>query len=177
MLLIELNLVAGRGHPSHPVDECRGVSAGRPLPGQLADGGIELSLAEAPRQQAPQQLRVLAGMAELGKLVLEDAAIAGAWAGVPGVGERSWLSTLTADSALIVPVLNSMLDRWPSPTARRLITNRSSPGPQPAWSGCGTIDGLNSAAASSAYCWVKYAPIRRRRAALTLISAAEPVRD
>src|ERR1017187_1258815 len=58
---------------------------------------------------------------------------------------------LISDSELIVPVLNSMLDKWPSPTARRLMTNRSSPGLQPAWSGCGTIDGLNNAAASSAY--------------------------
>ena len=63
-----------------------------------------------------------------------------------------------------------MLDRWPSPIARRLSTNRTSPAAQPAWSGCCTIDGLNSAAASSAYCWVKYAPISRRRAQPTSIS-------
>ena len=52
MFLIELNLVAGRGHPSHSVDECRAVSAGRPLPEKLGDGGIELSLAESAWQQA-----------------------------------------------------------------------------------------------------------------------------
>ena len=123
-----------------------------PLPGQRADGGIKLGHAKALRQQAPQELRVLVLTAELGKLGLEDAAIADAWAVVPGAGERSRLFDADRDPALIVPVLNSMLDRWPSPTARRLMTNRSSPGPQPVWSGCGTIDGLNSAAASSAYC-------------------------
>ena len=72
---IELDLVAGRGHPAHPVDEGRGVSACRPLPGKLADGGIKLRQAEALRQQAQEELRVLAVMAELGKLRLEDAAI------------------------------------------------------------------------------------------------------
>ncbi len=71
---------------------------------------------------------------------------------------------LISDSGLIVPVLNSMLDRWPSPDRPQAHDEPEFPGPQPAWSGCGTIDGLNSAAASSAYSWVKYAPIRRCRA-------------
>ncbi len=38
---------------------------------------------------------------------------------------------------------------------------RSEPGGRSDWSGCGTIEGLNSAAASSEYSWVKYAPSKQ----------------
>ena len=48
-----------------------------------------------------------------------------------------------------------MEDRWPSPICRRLIATRSSPAASSVWSGCGTIDGLHSAAASTAYSWLK----------------------
>ena len=53
-------------------------------------------------------------------------------------------------------------EMWPSPIWRRLIATRSSPGSRSAWSGCGTIDGLHSAAASTENSWLKYAPIRVR---------------
>ena len=43
----------------------------------------------------------------------------------------------------------------PSPICRRLIAARSSPGSRPVWSGCGTIDGLHSAAASTENSWLK----------------------
>ena len=56
------------------------------------------------------------------------------------------------------PVRNSTDDRCPSPTARRLRTNRHRPGARPDWSGCTTADGLNRAAASTEYSWVNQAP-------------------
>ena len=45
------------------------------------------------------------------------------------------------------------------------MTKRVEPAGSPLWSGCATIDGLNSAAPSIANSWVKYAPISRRRCA------------
>jgi hypothetical protein len=63
----------------------------------------------------------------------------------------------------ITPDLNPMDEMCPSPVARRLMMIRHSPGDSPLWSGCGTIEGLNSAAASTEYSLVKYAPINQRR--------------
>ena len=54
-----------------------------------------------------------------------------------------------------IPVRNVTELTWPSPVARRLSTKRSSPAAKPAWSGCATIDGLNSAEASKLYSWMK----------------------
>ena len=56
-----------------------------------------------------------------------------------------------------------MEEMCPSPVARRLITKRSDPGGSPSWLGCGTTEGLNSAAHSSAYSLVKNEPMSRRR--------------
>src|SRR5664279_5126579 len=72
-------------------------------------------------------------------------------------------SKTRASSWSIVPVRNSMLEMWPSPTPRALITNRVEPAGRPSWSGWGTIDGLNSAAASIAYSWLNYSPPAHRR--------------
>ena len=59
-------------------------------------------------------------------------------------------------------------DRCPSPTARRLSTNRQLARLRgPDWSGCATTEGLNSAAASTEYSWVNQAPTRARRASPT----------
>ena len=68
--------------------------------------------------------------------------------------------------ASIVPLRNVIDEIWPSPVARRLSKNRRTPGSNPDWSGCQTIDGLNNAADSRAYSWVKYAPISIRRFSL-----------
>lgn len=57
------------------------------------------------------------------------------------------------------PERNSIEDRWPSPMARTLITNRTWPEASPVWSGWATIEGLHSAADSTEYSWVKYAPM------------------
>jgi hypothetical protein len=43
----------------------------------------------------------------------------------------------------------------PSPVALRLRMNRRHPSGKPDWSGCQTIEGLNRAADSRAYSWVK----------------------
>ena len=56
-----------------------------------------------------------------------------------------------------------MDEMCPSPVARRLITKRNAPSGRLLWSGCGTTDGLNRAAHSSAYSLVKYEPISNRR--------------
>ena len=48
-----------------------------------------------------------------------------------------------------------MDEMCPSPVARKLMMNRSAPFGTFAWFGCGTIDGLKSAADSSAYSLVK----------------------
>ena len=58
---------------------------------------------------------------------------------------------------------NSTDGRCPSPTARRLRTNRQLPAAMPDWSGWATAEGLNSAAASTANSWVNQAPTRLRR--------------
>ena len=55
----------------------------------------------------------------------------------------------------IVPLRNCRLLMCPSPVARRLRMNRLRPRSSPDWSGCQTIDGLNSAAASRLYSLVK----------------------
>ena len=70
-------------------------------------------------------------------------------------------------SASTVPLRNVIDEMCPSPVARRLSTNRREPSSSPDWSGCQTIDGLNSAADSSAYSWVKYEPISIRRFSLS----------
>ena len=57
--------------------------------------------------------------------------------------------------ASMVPVPNVIEEIWPSPVARRLKMNRSEPGGRSDWSGCGTMDGLNSAADSGEYSCVK----------------------
>ena len=62
----------------------------------------------------------------------------------------------------MIPDRNSIDERCPSPIARRLTMKRSSPAVSPDWSGAGTMDGLESAAASMEYSWVKYAPMRSR---------------
>ena len=49
-----------------------------------------------------------------------------------------------------------MEDTWPSAVARKLRMKRNEPGGTSDWSGCGTMDGLNNAAASSEYSCVKY---------------------
>ena len=54
-----------------------------------------------------------------------------------------------------VPVRKVIEEMWPSPVARKLRTNRKEPGARSAWSGWGTMEGLNSAAASSEYSWLK----------------------
>jgi hypothetical protein len=53
------------------------------------------------------------------------------------------------------PLRKAMEETWPSAVARKLKMNRSEPGGTFDWSGCGTIEGLNNAAASSEYSWVK----------------------
>ena len=68
-------------------------------------------------------------------------------------------------------------DRCPSPTARRLRTNRHCPGSRPVWSGCATADGLNRAAASTEYSWVNQAPTRLRRSSDSVGVVGYPVRD
>ena len=50
---------------------------------------------------------------------------------------------------------NPIDDRWPSPIWRRLIATRNCRAPSSAWSGWATMDGLHSAAASTAYSWLK----------------------
>ena len=57
--------------------------------------------------------------------------------------------------ALTVPVRKVMEEMCPSPVARRLKMKRSAPLGNPVWSGCGTMDGLNSAADSGEYSCVK----------------------
>ena len=47
----------------------------------------------------------------------------------------------------MTPVRSSTLEMCPSPTARTVMRKRVDPAGSPPWSGCGTIDGLNSAAA------------------------------
>ena len=75
---------------------------------------------------------------------------------VPGAADRSGASTQNlAARRRRSPVRNSIEEMWPSPTARRLRTNRVSPGPRPDWSGWATIDGLQRAAASTEYSAVK----------------------
>ena len=77
----------------------------------------------------------------------------------------------------MVPVRNSMLETWPSPTARTLIRNRVVPAGSDVWSGCTTIEGLNSAADSTAYSWLKYAPMSRRRGLGDRFRIDKPVGD
>ena len=55
----------------------------------------------------------------------------------------------------IAPERKVIDEMCPSPVARRLRMNRRDPSGRPDWSGCQTIDGLNRAADSSAYSWVK----------------------
>jgi hypothetical protein len=62
---------------------------------------------------------------------------------------------VSARAGPTTPVRNSTHERWPSPTARTLITNLTSPGARPLWSGWVTMDGLHSAADSTAYSMVK----------------------
>ncbi len=63
-----------------------------------------------------------------------------------------------------VPERKTIVDRCPSLTARALMTNRSPSDAGPC-TGCGTIEGLKSAAASTAISRVKYAPMSSRRSA------------
>ena len=67
-------------------------------------------------------------------------------------------SMLSSPTGPTTPERNSTDDRCPSPTARRLSTNRARPGSRPDWSGWATADGLKRAAASTEYSWVNQAP-------------------
>ena len=53
------------------------------------------------------------------------------------------------------PLRKVMDEMWPSPVARKLRMNRNASGGRLDWSGCGTMEGLNKAAASKEYSWVK----------------------
>ena len=53
--------------------------------------------------------------------------------------------------ALTTPMRKVMEEMCPSPVARRLRMKRNPPFGTPDWSGCGTMDGLNSAADSGEY--------------------------
>ena len=67
------------------------------------------------------------------------------------VTKRETGSTRISPSGAMTPVRNSMEEMWPSPVARRLMMKRRAPSGDAVWSGCGTMEGLNSAADSSAY--------------------------
>jgi hypothetical protein len=47
----------------------------------------------------------------------------------------------------------------------------------PVWSGCGTMDGLNSAADSGEYSWVKYEPMSNWRSGRNLLPASYEIPD
>ena len=58
-------------------------------------------------------------------------------------------------AASITPERKVIEEICPSPVARRLRMNRRDPSGRPDWSGCQIIDGLNRAADSRAYSWLK----------------------
>ena len=68
-------------------------------------------------------------------------------------------------SASNIPLRKAIEETWPSAVARKLRMKRNEPGATPDWSGCGTIEGLNRAAASSEYSCVKYPPSNSFRSA------------
>ena len=57
--------------------------------------------------------------------------------------------------ALTVPVRKVIEEMCPSPVARKLKMKRNAPRGKSDWSGCGTMEGLNKAADSGEYSWVK----------------------
>src|ERR1700722_795206 len=59
----------------------------------------------------------------------------------------------------MIPVRKVMEEICPSPVARKLRTKRRAPKGRSDWSGCGTMEGLNSAADSKEYSQTKYDPI------------------
>ncbi len=82
--------------------------------------------------------------------------------------EYSWSSVLFAMASLeegvsiaispvfdITPVLNSTEEICPSPVALKLRIKRTSPLSRLSWLGCLTIEGLNKAADSTEYSFVK----------------------
>ena len=81
-------------------------------------------------------------------------------------------STATSPAASTVPVRNPMLDRWPSPMPRTLMTKRTEPTGAEDWSGWATMLGLHSDAASMEYSWVKVAPSRSQRSGLSSASGS-----
>ena len=87
MVLIELDGVAGRGHPARLVGKHRGVSARHVLLGELGERDIQLGRGEAGRQDAPEKARVLVLMAKLGEFLLEKFAIVRNGPGTAGVEE------------------------------------------------------------------------------------------
>ena len=93
------------------------------------------------------------------------------------VTNRVGASIRTRPSASMTPERKVIDEMCPSPVARRLRMNRREPSGRPDWSGCQTIDGLNSAADSSAYSCVKYAPISSRRLSLMSWSVSRSVLD
>ena len=82
---------------------------------------------------------------------------------VGAVTKRAGGSIVISPAALTFPVRKQSDEMWPSPVARSDTLNRFSSGPQSDWFGAQTMEGLNNAADSSAYSWVKYDPINSRR--------------
>src|SRR5579872_4739928 len=58
-----------------------------------------------------------------------------------------------------MPVRKVIEEICPSPVARKLRIKRRAPGGRSDWSGCGTMEGLKSAADSKEYSQTKYEPI------------------
>ena len=68
---------------------------------------------------------------------------------------------------------NVIEEMCPSPVARRLRMKRNEPRGRSDWSGCGTMEGLNNAEASSEYSWLKYAPSNNFRSSDSFWSACK----
>jgi hypothetical protein len=71
-----------------------------------------------------------------------------------------------------VPERKHSDEMCPSPVARSVRMNRREPLATPFWLGCQMIDGLNSAADSSAYSCVKYEPMSSLRLSLSVRSVS-----
>ena len=124
--------VVGRGQPVDDLGGLEGDGAIHALPVEVEDGRFELFERELSGQRVEAQAGDVVERSELLQLGRRRPACR-TWVtgGLPVIAYRLGFSIVISPPASITPERNSMDEMWPSPMARRLMTNRRSPASRP----------------------------------------------
>lgn len=143
--------------------------SGDPLIGQRCDGQLQFGLVEAGRQSVHEERRAVRVGAVLGEHRGEQRPVVDGWAGPPGLDVPSGIVQGQLVSAAEHAAAELHRRHVAFADRARLMMNRRWPTGRPDWSGCGTTERLNSAAASIEYSLVNHAPMRVWRASVNAL--------